>query len=84
MIQATRHPSPTEQPSDNTARLMKLATYASVSVALILVVAKFGAWLATDSISLLSTLVDSLLDAFASLINMVAVHHALQLQFWMQ
>lgn len=59
-------------------RLMRLATYASVSTAGILIVVKSLAWLATDSVSLLSTLADSLLDAFASLVNLFAVHHALQ------
>ena len=58
-------------------RLMRLATYASVSVATILIAAKFAAWVATDSVSLMSTLVDSLLDVLASLINLVAVRHAL-------
>lgn len=57
---------------------MKVATYAAVSVALILVVFKFGAWIATESLSLLATLIDSLLDVGASLINLYAVHHALQ------
>jgi len=57
---------------------MRLATYASVSVAVVLIVAKFAAWLATDSVSLLSTLIDSLLDAGASLINLLAVRQALQ------
>ena len=65
-------------PSRESARLLRLATYASVSVALFLVAAKFAAWLATDSISLLSTLIDSFLDAGASMINLVAVRHALQ------
>lgn len=60
------------------ARLMRAATYASVGVALTLIAAKFSAWLATDSVSMLSTLIDSLLDAAASLVNMLAVHHALQ------
>lgn len=60
------------------ARLMKMATYAAVSVALFLVVFKFGAWIATESLSLLSTLIDSLLDVGASLINLFAVRHALQ------
>ncbi len=60
------------------ARLMRLATYASVSVACILIVAKVTAWLMTDSVSLLSTLIDSTLDALASLLNLYAVHHALQ------
>ena len=60
------------------ARLLQLATYASVSVALILIVAKFAAWVMTESVSLLSTLIDSLLDAGASLVNLIAVRHALQ------
>lgn len=58
-------------------RLMRLATRASVAVAAILVVVKFAAWLMTDSVSLLSTLIDSLLDAAASLVNLLAVRHAL-------
>ena len=60
------------------ARLMRLATYASVTVASILIVAKLGAWLATESVSLLSSFVDSLLDVGASLANLFAVRHALQ------
>ena len=63
--------------SAEVARLMRLATYASVAVASFLILVKLAAWLYTDSISLLSTLVDSLLDAVASLINLFAVRHAL-------
>jgi len=58
--------------------LMRAATYASVGVALILIAIKVYAWQATDSVSLLSTLIDSVLDAGASLVNLVAVHYALQ------
>jgi ferrous-iron efflux pump FieF len=59
------------------ARLMRLATYASVAVAGVLIVFKLFAWLATDSVSMLSTLLDSVLDAAASVINLLAVRHAL-------
>ena len=59
------------------ARLMRLATYASVSVALVLIVAKLIAWQQSGSVSLLATLVDSGLDALASLVNLIAVRHAL-------
>lgn len=59
-------------------RLMKLATYAAVGVAGGLVGVKLLAWLLTDSVSLLSTLIDSLLDVGASLVNLFAVRHALQ------
>ena len=56
---------------------MRQATYASVGVAPILIGAKLFAYLMTDSVSLLSTLLDSLLDAAASLVNLVAVRTAL-------
>jgi ferrous-iron efflux pump FieF len=59
------------------ARLMRLATYASITVALTLVVAKTIAWALTDSVSLLATLIDSTLDTLASLINLFAVRHAI-------
>ncbi len=58
-------------------RLMKRATYASVSVAALLIAAKFAAWTVSGSVSLLATLIDSVLDAVASLVNLVAVRHAL-------
>ncbi len=66
------------QHQPNTARLMRLATYASVTTALVLIVVKIGAWFITDSVSILATLLDSSLDVLASLVNLVAVHHALQ------
>lgn len=62
---------------EETARLLRLATYASISVALVLIAAKLVAWGLSDSVSLLATLIDSVLDALASMINLVAVRHAL-------
>ena len=59
-------------------RLMRLATYASVAAASLLIVVKLGAWVATDSMAILSTLIDSVLDTAASLVNLLAVRHALQ------
>src|SRR5262249_17281953 len=58
-------------------QLMRWATYASVGTALLLIAAKVFAYLVTDSVSLLSTLLDSLLDAAASLLNLVAVRQSL-------
>jgi len=63
--------------SQENARLMRLATYASTSVAVALILTKTVAWLMTDSLSLMATLIDSCLDALASLINLLAVRHAL-------
>ncbi len=56
---------------------MRLATYASVACATVLILVKLVAWMLTDSVSLLSTLIDSMLDVVASLINLLAVRHAL-------
>ena len=63
--------------SAEAARLMKLATTASVAVALVLVGVKAFAWVTTDSVALLSSLVDSALDVAASVLNLLAVRHAL-------
>lgn len=63
--------------SGRNARLMTAATYASVAVAAVLIVAKIAAYLVTDSVAVLSSLIDSLLDAAAALINLFAVRHAL-------
>jgi ferrous-iron efflux pump FieF len=57
-------------------RLRLRAIYASLAVASLLIVAKFIAWLGTGSVALLSSLVDSLVDAAASLVNFFAVRHA--------
>lgn len=62
---------------DEAARLLRLATTASVATALLLIVVKLVAFVLTDSVSILSTLIDSLLDAAASLLNLIAVRHAL-------
>jgi ferrous-iron efflux pump FieF len=64
--------APSEQ-----ARLMRLASFASVGAALLLIALKFGAFLQTGSVSLLSTLFDSALDAAASIVSLIAVRQAL-------
>ena len=58
-------------------RLMRIATIASMAVALVLIGAKTAAWLMTESVSMLSSLVDSGLDFLASLVTFLAVRHAL-------
>jgi ferrous-iron efflux pump FieF len=59
-------------------RIIRLATYASVATAALLIIIKLFGWWLTHSISLQASLIDSLLDAFASFINMIAVYHALK------
>ena len=57
-------------------RLRVRATYASLAVAMVLIAVKFIAWIGTGSVALLSSLVDSLVDAAASLVNFFGVRHA--------
>lgn len=57
---------------------MRLASYASVLTAFVLIAAKLIAWYLSDSISILASLIDSSLDLLASLINLLAIRHALQ------
>ena len=59
-------------------RLMRLASYASVAMALTLIALKIWAWYATNSIALLSSLADSLLDLVASVITFFAVRVAVE------
>jgi ferrous-iron efflux pump FieF len=60
------------------ARLMKCATIASVSVALTLTLIKLVAYILSGSVALLASLIDSLLDSLASMINYFAVRQALE------
>jgi ferrous-iron efflux pump FieF len=57
---------------------MRLATFAALTAALTLALAKAIAWWLSGSVSLLAGLTDSLLDGAASLLNLVAVHYALR------
>ena len=59
------------------ARLMTRATIASVCTGTFLAIIKLIAYLLTGSVALLTSLVDSVLDIIASVINMVAVRHSL-------
>ncbi|WP_448725311.1 cation diffusion facilitator family transporter [Pseudomonas farris] len=60
------------------ARLLRLATRASVAVACTLIVAKAIAWWLSGSVSMLAGLTDSALDGVSSLLNLLAVHYALR------
>ena len=56
---------------------MQKAQYLSVTVALAILSAKVYGWVATDSVSIFASLIDSLLDVSASAINLVAMRMAL-------
>lgn len=78
-------PSPSSTPSASTnaihteqyAYWVKLAAIGSSSVALVLVIIKFYAWLVSDSTAMLASTTDSILDLFASVMNIVILRFAL-------
>ena len=57
--------------------LVRNASYAAVVIASILIIIKLGAYLATHSVALLASLIDSLLDVAASFVNVIAIRQAL-------
>lgn len=56
---------------------VRLAAISSTSTALVLVVIKLYAWLATDSSAMLASTTDSILDLFASVMSIVILRFAL-------
>jgi ferrous-iron efflux pump FieF len=60
------------------ARLRRFATYASISVAIVLTVAKLAAFFMTDSVAMLSSLLDSTIDLLASMVTAYGVASALR------
>nr|WP_209870630.1 cation diffusion facilitator family transporter [Azospirillum soli] len=62
----------------HTDRLRRHATYASVAVATALIAAKLIAYLTTDSVSILSSLIDSSTDLMASVVTLLGVRTALR------
>ena len=66
------------QKPNHSATLMRRASICSVTVACTLIALKLGAWILTGSLSLLSSLIDSMLDVAASLITFFAVRYAIQ------
>lgn len=59
------------------ARLLRLATQASLGVALVLILVKLAGWWLTESVSLLASLLDSSADLVASMLTFLAVRWAL-------
>src|SRR3984885_5203201 len=59
-------------------RLRRLATYASISGAVMLIGAKLTAWFVTDSVAMLSSLLDSTIDLLSSLVTAYGVASALR------
>lgn len=67
-----------EMKSAGDDRLRRLATYASVCVALALIIIKLAAYLLTDSVAMLSSLLDSTLDLIGAGVTVFGVANALR------
>ena len=60
------------------ATLIKRASHASVATAVVLLTVKLSIWLMSGSVGILATFMDTVIDAFASAVNLVAVTIALR------
>ena len=60
------------------ARLVTMAAWTATIVATLLLIVKVAAWWVTGSVSLLASLIDSMLDIAASLVNLIVVRYSLQ------
>jgi ferrous-iron efflux pump FieF len=59
------------------ARLMRRAAVAVLVVQSVMMALKLGAWVVTDSVSMMSALIDSVLDVAAAVVNLMAMRQAL-------
>ncbi len=59
-------------------RLVSTAAWAATIVASILLLIKIAAWWVTGSVSVLASLIDSMLDIAASVVNLIVVRYSLQ------
>ncbi len=66
------------EPAANKSGLMRVAAAGAVVVAVFLIAIKAIAFAVSGSVAVLGSLLDSVLDAFASLINLFAIRHSLQ------
>lgn len=67
-----------ENHNSGSSRLLLLAGLSSVFTAVVLIALKLVAWLMTGSVSLLASLIDSVMDSLASLVNLLAIRYALE------
>jgi ferrous-iron efflux pump FieF len=65
-----------EEIAAGNASLIRVASVVSVIIALVLIGVKSWVWIITGSLSVLASMVDSLLDGAASLINMLAIRYS--------
>jgi ferrous-iron efflux pump FieF len=62
----------------NNQKLIRLSTYITVIGVSLIIIAKLYGWFLSESVTILASLTDSLLDICVSIMNLLAVHYALQ------
>jgi len=65
-------------PKHDYSKLVSLAGWAAIGTAIVLILVKSFALFMTGSVSILASLLDSFMDAGASIINLMAIRYALQ------
>ncbi len=60
------------------SKYVSMAAWLAAGVATLLLMVKIAAWWVTGSVSLLASLIDSLLDIAASIVNLIVVRYSLQ------
>ena len=65
-------------PQEKNNHLKKQASYASIFLAVLLIIVKFIAFIKTDSLAIFSSFIDSVTDLFASAISGIAVYYAMK------
>lgn len=68
---------PTNNNTNQYRKLVNIAAFSATVTALLLVAFKLYAWLVTDASAMLASTTDSLLDLFASIMNVVILKYAL-------
>lgn len=64
--------------TEKNQKLMKLSTYITVLGVSFVIIAKLYGWFITNSVTMLASLVDSLLDICVSIMNLLTVHYSMQ------
>jgi ferrous-iron efflux pump FieF len=72
--------SPTNKDVTDNAnnKLMRLSTYFTVFGVFLIIIAKLYGWFITESVTMLASLTDSLLDICVSIMNLITVHYSLK------
>lgn len=64
--------------SSQNHKLIRISTYTTVAIVSFIILIKFYGWIATNSVTMLAALLDSLMDICISIMNLLTVRYSLQ------